>query len=150
MTWQQVLSSPAFRALVSIQIESKALHPPSGGSETSLRVSARGVHWQFGQQPAARIPSPKPRSSTSTLPREGKGRCGRVSWAGVDGAGALGSAFANKYGYNKPRRPCFCGLAVRLVHSRRFRFDGVTTSERLLPAPRLIDGHQRRTSLDRI
>ncbi len=62
-------------ALVSTQVGGNTFHPPSGGSETSLRVSGEGAMGSSGQQPAASTPSPKPRSSASTLPREGAGRC---------------------------------------------------------------------------
>jgi hypothetical protein len=63
-------------ALVSTHLGSNTLHPPSGGSETSLRVSGEGSLGSSGQQPAASNPSPKPRSSASTLPREGEERLG--------------------------------------------------------------------------
>ena len=51
------------------------IHPPSGGSEASLRVSGEGAIGGCGREPASSNPSPKPRSSASTLPREGEGRC---------------------------------------------------------------------------
>jgi hypothetical protein len=41
----------------------REIHPPSGGSKTSLRVSGEGC---------AKSPSPQARSSPSTLPREGE------------------------------------------------------------------------------
>ena len=60
------------RALVSTQVSGNRFHPPSGGSETSLRVSGEGTIGSLAQHAPAITPSPMPRSSASTLPQGGE------------------------------------------------------------------------------
>ncbi len=62
-------------ALVSSQISGNAFHPPSGGSETSVRVSGEGAIGNSVHQAPPSNPFPKSRSSASTLPGEGEERC---------------------------------------------------------------------------
>ena len=69
------ISSDVLRALASTQISNNPPHPPSGGSETSLRVFGEGSIGIADPHASESNPSPKPRSSALTLPREGKERC---------------------------------------------------------------------------
>ena len=65
----------SLRALVSTQLNRNTIHPPSGGSERSLRVSGEGSIRSSSVQAVANTPSPKARTSPSTLSREGKVGC---------------------------------------------------------------------------
>lgn len=59
---------------VSKLVLNNKIHPPSGGSEASLRVSGEGRALSNSPSLHLAIPSPKSRSSTSTLPKEGAKR----------------------------------------------------------------------------
>ena len=61
-----------FRALALIQGQLCRNSPSFGRVGNELASFRGGVHWRLESTPPASIPSPKPRASASTLPREGE------------------------------------------------------------------------------
>ena len=85
------------------ELSHTAIHPPSRGSKTSLRVFGEGRNSKSGINSAAGVPSPKPHSSASTPPREGDVKTLRSLKRGTNSA-AVRSPPARRLTWTQPNK----------------------------------------------